>query len=129
MPQSISASTWPVSPMISMLSETTRPFRRPSTRSTSRKRSSPENSVPSSRKPFRSSACRPLSFSIPLQTSTLSRAPRALQQLEQPLQFGLVLEEHADHSALAAAADLDARAERAPEPLLGRSGVRVLARD
>ena len=63
-PQSISASTWPDSPTISVLSETTRPFSRPSMRKVSRKRSSPWNSVPSSMKPFRSSATRPLIFSM-----------------------------------------------------------------
>src|SRR5262245_7625412 len=131
-PQSISASTWPVSPMISMLSETTRPLRRPSTRSTSRKRSSPENSVPSSRKPFRSSDERPLSLSIVLSLArprgSLAAAARAQQQLVEALQLGLALELHADRAALAAARDLDARAERAAQALLGGRRVRLLAR-
>ena len=71
-PQSISASTCPVSPTIRVLSETIRPLARPSMRRVSRKRSSPENSVPSSRKPFRSSAERPLIFSMRCEPSTCS---------------------------------------------------------
>ena len=63
-PQSMSASTWADSPTISVLSETIRPFRRPSIRKVSRKRNSPLNSVPSSMKPLRSSAERPLIFII-----------------------------------------------------------------
>src|SRR2546425_4988333 len=141
-PQSISASTLPDSPTISVCSETTLPVSRPSMRKVSWKRSSPWNSVPSSMKPLRSSLARPLSLIIrllarsesasvrsesaePRLACRLPSAPGPEQQLVDPLQLRFRRERHTKRARLAAAHDLDSRPQRRPQALLGRPRVGV----
>src|SRR5258708_25850493 len=137
-PQPMSASTCPDSPTIRVLSETILPFRRPSIRSVSLKRSSPRNSVPSSMKPLSPSATSPLSLIIQNPRTTLwkrtitrgtrsAAAARPDEQFVEPVELGLAGEGDAEGPAPAPAGDLHPRAEGGLKALLRGPGVGVLA--
>ena len=130
-PQSISASTCPVSPTIRVLSETIAPLGAAVDAAACRGSAArPRTPMPSSRKPFRSSAERPLIFSMRVEPSTgryRPRPPRSSSS-KRRLSSASFVKGIAD-LALAAAAprDLDARPERGAQPLLGGARVGVLA--
>src|SRR3989441_951267 len=139
-PTSTSASTSPDSPMTSSFSEITLPVIFPSTRRTSRKRTSPWISVPSARKPLMSSwptwslskasllngmTNPPFIFSAPLRRARSMALLRGHQELVESLQLFVAVEVDLDSAPLLPLDDPDLRGQSTRQPVGRGLDVRI----